>query len=50
MELDGAPEQGFYFYSIYNGACLVNDGDVTGVPARKLSLDLDDFSPPFRVE
>ena len=30
MELDDAPDRAFYFYSIFNGGRIVNDGALSG--------------------
>jgi hypothetical protein len=51
VEVEDAQEQDFYFYSTFVASCSsVNDGALIGVPAQMLSLDLDDFAPPFRIE
>jgi hypothetical protein len=51
VEVPDSSNRAFSFLtSFLNGACIVNDGVETGVPALLLSLELDDFAPPFRIE
>jgi hypothetical protein len=50
VELEDAQDREFTFDTIFTGGCIVNDGALIGVPAQMLSLDLDDYAPPFRIE